>query len=77
MLCTDYPQVLPSFVVSLLLVEATGLPHHSQGDMLLAPSKGLRHLLRVHEFLIDRPESSQRTRHPDVHNVRSVRGARG
>jgi hypothetical protein len=73
----DYPQVLPSFVVSLLLVEATGLPHHSQGDMLLVPSKGLRHLLHVHEFLIGGPEISQPTLHPDVHNERSVRGARG
>ena len=73
----DYLPVLPSFVVSLLLVEATGLPHHSQGDMLLAPSKGLRHPLHTDEFLIDGPKISQRTLHPDVHNVRSVRGARG
>jgi len=72
----DYPQVLPSFVAFLLLVEATGPPHHSQEDMLLAPSRGLRHLLHVHEFMIDGPEISQRTLHPDVHNVRSVRGAR-
>ena len=73
----DCPQVLPSFVVSLLLVQATGLPHHTQGDMLLAPSRGSRRLLHVHDFLIDEPEISQRTLHPDVHNVRSVRGARG
>ena len=72
----DCPQVLPSLVVSVLLVEATDLPHHSQGDMLLAPSEGLQRLLQVHEFLIDGLEISQRTLHSDVHNVRSVRGAR-
>jgi hypothetical protein len=72
-----YPQVLPSLVVSLPLVEATVLPHHNQADMLLTPTKDLRHLLHVHELLIDGPEISQRTLHPDVHNVRSVRGARG